>query len=72
MDLSIYVLRKLRKFMRLKMNRKRDINDWLLWLMVFRIFMDFHGWEIVILYLVLAIALYAADKFLNEKMEGKE
>lgn len=49
------------------MTRKRDINDWLLWLMVFRIFMDFYGWEIVILYLVLAIALYAADKFLNEK-----
>ena len=49
------------------MTRKRDINDWLLWLMVFRIFMDFHGWKTVILYLVLAVALYAADKFLNEK-----
>ncbi|WP_308652466.1 hypothetical protein [uncultured Anaerococcus sp.] len=49
------------------MTRKRDINDWLLWLMVFRIFMDFHGWKTVILYLVFAVALYAADKFLNEK-----
>ena len=49
------------------MTRKRDINDWLLWLMVFRIFMDFHYWKTVILYLVLAVALYAADKFLNEK-----
>lgn len=54
------------------MTRKRDINDWLLWLMAFRLFMDFHGWKTAILYLVFAIALYAADKFLNEKMEGKE
>lgn len=52
------------------MTRKRDINDWLLWLMVFRIFMDFHDWKTVILYLALAVALYAADKFLNEKMEA--
>ena len=49
------------------MTRKRDINDWLLWLMVFRIFMDFYGWKTVTLYLVLAVALYGADKFIDEK-----
>ena len=70
MDLSIYVLRKLRKFMRLKMNRKRDINDWLLWLMVVRIFMDKYDWKSLLFCLVVAVALYVANRVIDEKMEG--
>lgn len=54
------------------MNRKRDINDWLLWLMVFRIFMDFYGWKSLLLCLVGAVVLYVATKVIDEKMEGKD
>ena len=70
MDLSIYVLRKLREFMRLKMTRKRDINDWLLWLMVFGIFIDLYGWESLSLRLVGAVMIYVANRVIDEKMEG--
>lgn len=55
------------------MTRKRDINDWLLWLMVFRIFMDFHGWKSLGFCLLGAGFLYAVIEIINdEKMEGKE
>lgn len=57
--------------MRWKMTRKRDINDWLLWLMVFRIFMDFHDWKSLLLCLVGAVVLYGATKVIDEKMEVK-
>ena len=55
--------------MRLKMTRKRDINDWLLWLMVFRIFMDLYDWKSLLLCLVGAVVLYVAFKVIDEKME---
>ena len=53
------------------MTRKRDINDWLLWLMVFRIFMDWYGWKSLLLCLVGAVVLSGATKVIDEKMEGK-
>ena len=53
------------------MTRKRDINDWLLWLMVFWIFMDLYGWKSLLLCLVGAVVLYVATKVIDEKMEGK-
>ena len=55
------------------MTRKRDINDWLLWLMVFRIFMDKHSWTSLGFCLLGAGFLYAVTEIINdEKMEGKE
>lgn len=54
------------------MTRKRDINDWLLWLMVFSIFMDWYGWKSLLLCLVGAVVLYGATKVIDERMEGKE
>lgn len=51
------------------MTRKRDINDWLLWLMIFRILMDWYGWKSFLLCLVGAVVLYVATKFIDEKME---
>lgn len=54
------------------MTTKRDINDWLLWLMVFRIFMDFYGWKSLLLCLVGAVVLYVATKVIDEKIEGKD
>lgn len=51
--------------------RKRDINDWLLWLMVFRIFMDFYGWMSLLLCLVGAVVIYVANRIIDERMEGK-
>ncbi|WP_311538338.1 hypothetical protein [uncultured Anaerococcus sp.] len=54
------------------MNRKRDINDWLLWLMVFRIFMDWYGWKSLLLCLVGAVVLYGATRIIDERMRGKE
>ena len=53
------------------MTRKRDIHDWQLWLMVFRIFMDLYGWKSLLLCLVGAVVLYVATKVIDEKMEGK-
>ena len=53
------------------MTRKRDINDWLLWLMVFRIFIDLYSWKSLLLCLVGAVVLYVATKVIDEKMEGK-
>lgn len=53
------------------MTRKRDINDWLLWLMVFRMFMDFYGWKRLLLCLVGAVALHVATRAIDEKMEDK-
>lgn len=49
------------------MTRKRDINDWLLWLMVFWIFMDFHDWKSVLLCLVMAVFLCVATEVIYEK-----
>lgn len=49
--------------------RKRDINDWLLWLMVFWIFMDFHGWKRLLLCLVGAVVIYIANRVIDEKMK---
>lgn len=54
------------------MNRKRDINDWLLWLMVFRIFMDKHDWKDILLCFVGAVVLYGATRIIDERMRGKE
>ena len=54
------------------MTRKRDINDWLLWLMVFRIFMDLYDWKNLLLCLVGAVVIYIAHRVIDEKMEGKE
>lgn len=54
------------------MIRKRDINDWLLWLMVFWIFVDRRGYKSLLLCLVGAVVLYMATKAIDEKMEGKE
>ena len=51
--------------------RKRDINDWLLWLMVFRIFMDLYDWKSLLLCLVGAVVIYIANRVIDEKMEGK-
>lgn len=52
------------------MIRKRDVNDWLLWLMVFGIFVDLYGLKIFLLYSVGAVALAVANKFIDEKIGG--
>lgn len=52
------------------MTRKRDINDWFLWLMVFWIFKDLYGWKSLLFCLVVAVALYVANRVIDEKMEG--
>lgn len=49
------------------MNRKRDINGWLLWLMVFRIYMDKFSLLSVFLCLAMAVVLYIATDFINMK-----
>lgn len=49
------------------MTRKRDINDWLLWLMVFWIFMDKFSLLSVFLCLAMAVALYIATDFIDKK-----
>lgn len=49
--------------------RKRDINDWILWLMVFRIYMDKHDWLSVVLCLALAVVLYLASEALDKRFE---
>lgn len=54
------------------MTRKRDINDWLLWLMVFRIFVDLYGWKSLLLYLIGAVALCVATKVIDKKIGGKK
>ena len=51
------------------MTRKRDINDWLLWLMVFGIFIDLYGWKSLLLRLVGAVMIYIANRVIDEKME---
>ena len=53
------------------MTRKRDINDWLLWLMVFRIFMDKHSLLSVVLCLTLAVVLFLAERGLEKYFEEK-
>lgn len=53
------------------MTRKRDINDWLLWLMVFRIFEDLYGWKSLLLCLVGAVVIYIVNRVIDEKMESK-
>ena len=53
------------------MTRKRDINDWLLWLMVFRIFMGLYSWKSLLLCLIGAVVIYIANRVIDEKMEGK-
>ena len=54
------------------MTRKRDINDWLLWLMVFWIFKDLYGWTSLGFCLLGAGFLYAVTEIIDERMEGKE
>ena len=51
------------------MTRERDISDWLLRLMIFRIFMDFYGWKSLLLCLVEAVVIYIADRVIDEIME---
>lgn len=58
--------------MRWKMTRKRDINDWLLWLMVFRLYMDKFSLLSVFLCLAMAVVLYIATRVIDEKMEVKK
>ena len=53
------------------MTRKRDINDWFLWMMVFRIFEDLYGWKSLLLCLAGAVVIYGVTKVIDEKMEGK-
>lgn len=53
------------------MTRKRDINDWLVWLIIFKIFIDRYGWKSLLLCLVGAVVLYGATKVIDEKMEDK-
>ena len=52
--------------------RKRDINDWLLWLMVFRIFMDLYGWKSLLLCLVGAVMIYAVTEIIKNNKELEE
>lgn len=54
------------------MTRKRDVNDWLLWLMVFRIFVDLYGWKSLLLYLIGAVALFVANKVVDRKIGVKK
>lgn len=54
------------------MTRKKDINDWLLWLMVFWIFEDLYGWKSLLLCLVGAVMIYIVHRVIDEKMEDKE
>lgn len=54
------------------MTRKRDINDWLVWLIIFKIFIDRYGWMSLLFCLVVAVALYVANRVIDEKMEDKE
>lgn len=55
------------------MTRKRDVNDWILWLMIFRLYMDKHDWLSVVLCLALAVVLYLASEELDRRFQrGKE
>lgn len=54
------------------MTRKRDINDWLLWLMVFRLYMDFYGWTSLGFCLLGAVVIYIATRVIDERMEDKK
>lgn len=49
------------------MTRKRDINDWLLWLMVFWIFKDLYDWKSLLLCFVGAVVLHGATEVIYEK-----
>lgn len=53
------------------MTRKRDINDWLVWLIIFKIFIDRYGWTSLLLCLVGAVVIYIANRVIDEKMEDK-
>ena len=53
------------------MTRKRGINDWRLWLMVFRLYMDEHSWTSLGFWLLGAGFLYAVTEIIDEKMEEK-
>lgn len=54
------------------MTRKRDINDWLVWLIIFKIFIDRYGWMSLLLCLVGAVVIYIANRFIDESMEIKK
>lgn len=49
------------------MIRKRDINDWLLWLMVLNLYMAKHSWTDLLLCLVGAVVICWATEVINEK-----
>ena len=53
------------------MIRKRDINDWLLWLMVLNLYRDKHSWTDLLLCLVGAVVIYVANEVIDERMEDK-
>lgn len=53
------------------MTRKRDINDWLLWFMVFKIFMDFNDWKSILVCFVLAVIAFSVTNVIDKKMETK-
>ena len=66
------LIKRIEEEERLKMIRKRDINDWLLWLMVFRIYMDLYGWKSLLLCLVGAVALFVANKVVDRRIGVKK
>ena len=51
------------------MTRKRDINDWFLWLMVFELYKDKHDWKSLLGCLVGAVVIYVASRVIDERME---
>ena len=53
------------------MTRKRDINDWFLWMMVLNLYMVKHSWTDVLLCLVGAVMIYIANRVIDEKMESE-
>lgn len=54
------------------MTRKRNINDWLLWLMVFRIYMNFYSWTSLGYCLLAAGFLYAVTDIIDDEDDGME
>ena len=51
------------------MARKRDVNDWLLWLMVFRIYRNFYSWTSFLFCLLVAAFFYAVTEIIDEDVE---
>lgn len=54
------------------MTRKRNINDWLLWLMVFRIYRNFYSWTSLGYCLLVAGFLYAVTDIIDDEDDEME